>query len=204
SQYTRYLEAMPDTLAHELSNPLNVVNSSLENLEIEIPDSRNSKYMARAKNGIVRLRSILTSLTEAANLEDALQTEEQEKFDFVELVTGCVDGYKVSNPDRKFDLDIIHSPLLVLGSADHLAQMLDKLADNAVDFSDPDTTILVRLQRANDKIALSITNEGPLLPEAMKDRLFDPMISVGKKKADKSHLGLGLFITRLITQYHKG
>ncbi|MGU9956641.1 MAG: hypothetical protein ACNYPI_03045 [Arenicellales bacterium WSBS_2016_MAG_OTU3] len=59
---------------------------------------------------------------------------------------------------EKFDLDIIHSPLLVLGSADHLAQMLDKLADNAVDFSDPDTTILVRLQRANDKIALSITN----------------------------------------------
>ena len=70
----RYLESMPDTLAHELNNPLNVVSSSLEILSNETPEARDSKYMVRAMKGIQRLRSILTSLTEAANLEEAMLT----------------------------------------------------------------------------------------------------------------------------------
>ena len=204
SQYTRYLEDMPDTLAHELSNPLNVVNSSLDNLEKEIPAATHSKYMLRAKNGIVRLGSILTNLTEAANLEDAMHGETRERFDLVELVSSYVDGYRISNPDRKFQVEVEDTPLLVEGAPDHIAQMLDKLVDNAVDFSDSDSAIIVRLKKLNGDARLSVLNEGRALPEEMRERLFDPMVSLGKKNAKQSHLGLGLYIVRLIAEFHRG
>ena len=61
-QYTRYLERLPDTLAHELHNPLNVVNSSLENLQYNHSELSEDKHLQRARNGIGPLRSIITCL----------------------------------------------------------------------------------------------------------------------------------------------
>ncbi len=204
SQYTRYLEAMPDTLAHEFSNPLNVVNSSLDNLEKEIPGIEKSKYMSRAKNGIVRLGAILRNLTEAANLEEAMQGELRERFNLVDLVSSYVEGYRLSHPEHAFELDVRAEPLWVEGSPDHVAQMLDKLADNAMDFGTPGSPIVVRLERLNGSALLSVLNEGQTLPEQMRDRLFDPMVSVGKKNAKHSRLGLGLYVVRLIAEFHHG
>jgi len=204
NQYTNYLEALPDTLAHEMNNPLNVVNSSLENLEKEIPDAGSSKYMQRATSGVVRLRSILTSLTEAANMEDALKSEALENFDLVNLVSSYVEGYRSSHPDRQFELQVDASPLPVNGAPDHIAQMLDKLADNAVDFGKSGTPITFHLEKLNGNACLHVLNEGPPLPETMSDRLFDPMISIGKKNAKQSRLGLGLYVVRLIADFHRG
>jgi dedicated sortase system histidine kinase len=204
SQYTRYLEGLPDTLAHELNNPLNVVNSSLDNLQQEVPATRDSKYMQRAKNGTVRLGSILRNLTEAANLEEALRTEEQEKFDLVELASSYVEGYQQSNPKQKFELQIRSSPIQIRGTPDLIAQMLDKLADNALDFAQDGSPILVRLDKVGNYAELSVLNEGAELPDTMTDRLFDPMVSVGKKNAKQSRLGLGLYVVRLIAEYHDG
>ncbi|MBS1270510.1 MAG: Sensor protein CreC [Gammaproteobacteria bacterium] len=203
-QYTRYLEGLPDTLAHELNNPLNVVNSSLDNLQDEVPETRNSKYMARAKNGTTRLASILRNLTEAANLEEALRTESWEEFDLVELASSYIEGYQQSSPKQRFELDIRNSPIHIRGIPDLIAQMLDKLADNALDFSEADSPILVRLDKSNGHAELSILNKGAQLPETMTDRLFDPMVSVGKKNAKQSRLGLGLYVVRLIAEYHDG
>ncbi len=205
SQYTRYLEAMPDTMAHELSNPLNVVNSSLENMETDIPDASDNKYLIRAKGGIKRLRSILTNLTEAANLEDAMHSEELEVFDLVKLIFSVVDGYRITHKNREFKVDVLAHPLPVRGSPDHIAQLLDKLADNAVQFGKPGTPIIIRIDRLLDDARISVLNEGSRLPDdTMRDRLFDPMISVGTKNAKQPHLGLGLFVVRLITEFHGG
>ncbi|MFT7532704.1 MAG: two-component system sensor histidine kinase ChvG [Gammaproteobacteria bacterium] len=204
SQYTRYLEAMPDTLAHELNNPLNVVSSSLEILSTESPETKNNKYMLRAMKGVQRLRSILTSLTEAANLEEAMQYEDYERFDLCELVEGCTEGYQISFPAHQFNLKSFDGSLWVSGAPDRIAQLLDKLIDNAVQFGNQNDVIDISIEQHNSRGVVQVRNRGSLLPEEMSDRLFDPMVSVGSKDATQSHLGLGLFIVRLITDYHKG
>ena len=203
AQYTGYLEGLPDTLAHEFSNPLNVVNSSLENLQKEIPETERSKYMQRAENGIIRIRNLLTNLTEAANLEEAMHGETWERFNLVQLVSSYVEGYRTSHPDWKFEIDIQDDLLKINGTPDHIAQMLDKLADNALDFSNPGSPIIFRLQKENNTAVLTVLNEGPELPTKLQDRIFDPMVSAGKKNAKQSQLGLGLYIVRLIASFHQ-
>jgi len=203
-QHTRYIESMPDTLAHELGNPLNVVNSSLDNLQNLVTSADAGIYIARAKNGVNRLRVILTSLTEAATLEEALRTQALTRFDLNEVVAGAVEGYRLAHPQTPFQLDLPDTPLPVDGAPDTVIQALDKLVDNALDFGDPGAPIIVRLLRDDTHAALSVANAGPTLPERMRDRLFDPMVSVGKKKASQSRLGLGLYIVRLIAEFHGG
>lgn len=204
SGYTRYLEGMPDTLAHELNNPLNVVYSSLEILENEIPGVSDNKHMQRAQNGVHRLRAILTALTEAANLEEAMRDEVKERIDLAALVTEIVEGYHGSYDDHVFHLQVESQPLWINGSADHLAQMLDKLVDNAAQFSIRGNPIVVRLREQNNNAEIIVLNEGPAVPDHVIERIFDPMVSYGKTNAKHSHLGLGLFVVRLISEYHNG
>ena len=202
-QYTRYLEKLPDTLAHEMNNPLNVVASSLDYLEYQHRNLVDDKYLNRARSGIFRLRTILTSLTEAANLKEALRNEQsdEERFNLVELVTGCVDGYQLSNPSRAFLNHVPTSPALIHGTPDRIAQLLDKLIDNAVQFGRERSAIIVRVNELPNIIQLSVINDGPSLPTELSERVFDPMVS-SSTDARHSHLGLGLYIVREIAEFH--
>jgi K+-sensing histidine kinase KdpD len=81
--------------------------------------------------------------------------------------------------------------------------MLDKLAANAEEFSTKDSTIHFALQRHGSAARLSVTNAGPPLPADMQDRLFESMVSVRKEQDQLDpHLGLGLYIVRLISGFH--
>jgi len=82
--------------------------------------------------------------------------------------------------------------------------MLDKLVANAVEFG-KNGAIDVGLAREGDNLLLSVSNEGPPLPAMQAGHLFDSMVSVrGGGEAGEPHLGLGLYIVRLIAQFHGG
>jgi signal transduction histidine kinase len=81
--------------------------------------------------------------------------------------------------------------------------MLDKLADNAVDFSAPGDVIDVSTDIDGNDVILRIHNPGPPLPGNMQTQLFNSMVSVRKGDSGK-HLGLGLYIARLIAEGHNG
>ena len=203
-QYTRYLEKLPDTLAHEMHNPLNVVNSSLAKLKYSNKDHREKKYFLRAQNGVQRLRSILTSLTEAASLKEALEQESDqfERYDLRQLVTSCVEGYQQVYIDRTIRIDALPGAFYTDGVPDRMAQLLDKLVDNAIRFSTVGD-IVVQISLAHELISLSVLNRGPTLPQDIEHRLFDPMVS-SAKDAREAHLGLGLYVVRLIAEFHGG
>ena len=204
SQYTSYLKGLPDTLAHEISNPLNVVNSSLHNLSQELPSTASSKYMDRAQNGINRIGLILRNLTEAANLEQAMQSETRETIDLVELVEGYTDGYSFSNPKQKFEVIIQDRPLIVEIAPDYIAQALDKLVDNAIDHAAADTSIIFKVSQKDNLASINVINKGSNLPEGMAERIFEPLVSLGRKDAQKISLGMGFYVVKLIASFHGG
>jgi signal transduction histidine kinase len=205
-QYNNYLETVASRLSHELRTPIAVVRSSLENLEQETLPVDSQVYIERAKIGIQRLNTIITRLSEATRLEQALQQADKEIFDLVEVVSSCVSGYRLIYPMASFRSDILHSPLILNGTPDLIAQMLDKLIANAVDFSDLGSPIHILLTRKKNMALLEISNRGPELPTAMQAQLFESMVSLRPKNNQKNapHLGLGLYIVRLIVNYHGG
>ena len=205
TQYTSYLENMSSRLSHELRTPVTVVRSSLENLGMNQQAEGSAVYLERAEEGINRLNLILTNMSEATRLEQMLQTSEKEQIDLKEVITGCVEGYKLAYPDSCFELDVPNYNVHINGVPEYIAQLLDKLIANAVEFSYADHPISIYCRTLRDHAVLKVSNAGPFLPDEMKDRLFDSMISVrpqGKQK--QPHLGMGLHIARLITDFHSG
>ncbi len=205
TQYTSYLENMSSRLSHELRTPVTVVRSSLENLGLTEFNEESKVYIERAEEGINRLNLILTNMSEATRLEQMLQTSEKEKIDLTKVIFGCMEGYKLAYPDSKFEVELPAKPIFIDGVPEYLAQLLDKLIANAVEFSYPNQPIVVNCQSLRDHVVVKLSNAGPYLPEEMKARIFDSMISVrpeGKQK--QPHLGMGLHIARIITEFHGG
>jgi dedicated sortase system histidine kinase len=199
SQYTSYLENMAGRLSHELRTPIAVVRSSLENLKLQPLPSDANVYLARANDGLQRLTTILTRMSEATRLEQLVRQPERERFDARDVVRGCVHGV-----EKKIEVDVPEQPVWLSGAPDLYAQMLDKLVTNAVDFSTGDEPIRVRLSVKDSISLLTVSNRGPRLPEAMAGKLFESMISIRKPDGSEPHLGLGLYIVRLIAEFHGG
>ena len=207
SEYNRYLETMASKLSHELRTPITVVRSSLENLETAELDDEHKAYTHRAKEGVDRLSNILTRMSEATRLEQTIQHEERLDFDVQEVINSCVKGYQIANRRKKFNLQVVNKfdkPFIVNGVPDLIAQLLDKLVSNAMDFAKEGTPIIVRLIRSEAHTNIQVVNEGPTLPDKMKNNLFDSMVSMREKRGKQPHLGLGLYIVRLIVEYHQG
>jgi dedicated sortase system histidine kinase len=205
TQYTSYLQNMSSRLSHELRTPVTVVRSSLENLGMVANNEESAIYIERAEEGIKRLNLILTNMSEATRLEQMLQTSEKEKIDLALVVRGCVEGYQMAYPDVDFDVDITRNSVFINGVPEYVAQLMDKLIANAVEFTYPDQSIRVLCQSMRDHGVVKVINHGPYLPEAMQDRLFESMISVrSQEKQKQPHLGMGLHIARLISDFHGG
>jgi dedicated sortase system histidine kinase len=204
AEHHAYLEAMPGRLSHELRTPIAVVRSSLENLKISRDDQE--LYIERAEAGLARLSRILERMTEASRLEQSLSALERSRYDLAAVVRGCVEGYRVAYPQTGFALELPAGRVEVDGAPDLAAQLLDKLVENAVDFSRAGAPVRVALEESGGVATLSVSNKGPLLPDKMRTRLFESMISVRDAPASAStpHLGLGLYVARVIAQFHGG
>src|SRR5690606_22142397 len=92
----------------------------------------------------------------------------------------------------------------VVGSGELVAQLLDKLIDNAVSFSPLGSRIDVALEPAGHEVVLSVANRGPKLPEKMRGRLFDSLVSIREQRDGRPHLGLGLHVVALVADFHGG
>ncbi len=204
--YNDYLKTLASKLSHELHTPLAIVRSSLDNLEHEQLTSAARTYAQRARVGAERLTGILRSMAEASRMERAIQSAEGEDFDITQLVRGCAEAYRDLVLPRRLQLDVPASAVSLHGAPDMLAQALDKLVDNARSFTPEDGWIRLRLSVVEHGVELAVANNGPPLPERMQERLFDSLVSVreGAGRSDAPHLGLGLFVVRLIADLHEG
>lgn len=208
-EYTNYLRTLSSKLSHELRTPLAIVRSSLDNLEYEnIPDQART-YAERAKEGTTRLSNILNAMSAASRVEQAIGAAEQENIPCDQLLQNLTEAYRDVYQHVIFSLNIRSEPekLIVWGSGELLVQMLDKLVDNAADFCPEKGKIELGLYRHNNDVVFTVHNEGPPLPSHMHGQLFDSMVSVRDKDIPDNeghHLGLGLYIVRLISDFHRG
>jgi dedicated sortase system histidine kinase len=202
-EYNEYLRTLASKLSHEMRTPLTIVTSSLENLEHEPLSGESARYTARAREGTARLHRILNAMSEASRVEELIEHAETETFDLNAVLASTVTAYADAWPGRRFTYLSDGTSARMDGSPELIIQMLDKLVDNAVGFSAEGDEIVIRRAREQRNYALSVTNPGPPLPERMRSQLFDSLVSVRSNEGGK-HLGLGLFIARLIATGHGG
>jgi two-component system sensor histidine kinase ChvG len=204
NEHTQYLRTLGGKLSHELRTPLTIVRSSLDNLESEGLRGDQQRYVTRAREGTQRLQSILSALGAAARVEESIKQAESVHFDLRELLSSAIAAYRDGFPQAHIALEMPSDPCFMRGAPDLLMQLLDKLIENAVDFCPSAGTITVRLERALGNYLLHVQNDGPPIPPALHGRLFESLFEQRQDRDDKPHFGLGLYIVRLVAEFHGG
>ncbi len=203
-EHTQYLRTLGGKLSHELRTPLTIVRSSLDNLESDGLRDDQRAFVQRAREGGQRLASILSALGAAARVEESIKQAERVSFDLCAVLRSAVAGYQSAFPQARIEINVPVDECHLRGAPDLLVQMLDKLVENAVDFCPAGGLIAVILVRDAGDYRLSVANDGPPIPEAMLPRLFESLFEQRAGREDKPHFGLGLFIVRLIAEFHGG
>ncbi|RLQ22710.1 hypothetical protein DWB85_06940 [Seongchinamella sediminis] len=201
--YNDYLRTLSRKLSHELRTPIAIIQTSLENLEQEHqPDQ--AVYVKRARGGLERLRRILDAMSEASRLEESIRNNPPEALDLVPLLKEVHAAYGAVYSRHPVRLEIDTGQATISGVPELVIQALDKLVANAVSFSEPQSPITLSLTGVQDGWELAVRNAGPTLPPGLAQSMFDPMVSQRERTGDSVHLGLGLHVVRLISDYNRG
>ncbi len=195
-----WLENLARFLRHELKNQMVAMSTSIDLAQSGDSLDANRIYLDRAQRSLHRMRGLVSSATEATSLEAALAVDEVARVDLSALVADRVLTFQQLHPSKQLTLEL-KPGLFVQGNEERLAQLLDKLLNNAVEHSNPEAEIRVALRRSDDQcFELSVENEGDALPED-RQRIFEAFVS---SQSRPENLGLGLFVAQSIARNHGG
>ena len=200
-----YLRTLAGKLAHEIRTPLTIVRSSLDNLESEEVPQGARAYLERARQGSERLGSILIAMGAATRVEEAISSAERVRFDLVPVLTSAVAAYRAAFPQRQFQFECRRRHAATARAPDLIVQMLDKLIDNAVDFSAAGfDDHRARAQVNRTQRSSRSTTQDPRCRRSSTGRVFESLWQSRPDGDSRPHFGLGLYIVRLIAEFHGG
>jgi signal transduction histidine kinase len=142
-------------------------------------------------------------MSEAARLEQSFDQADKEHFDLADVIRQASAAYQQLDTHHQHNCQTPDSACPLLGSPEMLVQMLDKLVDNARDFTPEGGRIAVRLEQDSEHYIIEVFNEGSSLPVNPGVDIFGAFVSQREGKAE-GHLGQGLLIVRLIAEFHGG
>ena len=202
-EYNEYLRTLSRKLSHELRTPIAIIQSSLENLE-QGNTEKTDIYLERARGGLNRLNRMLNAMSEASRLEESIRSNQTVAFDLVTLLQEMCAAYNDLYSTNALTLNTSQEQALAWAAPELLARhwtnlwkMRCRLAATA------------RPSNCSWKLSMvigrsrSVTTDQEYL-RTSKSKLFEPMVSVRQNSDETVHLGLGLHVVRLISDYHKG
>jgi signal transduction histidine kinase len=196
------------TAAHELRTPLAGLQVYGEMLAENLGDPARAKiYAGRMADEAARLGRVVANVLEFTRLERGALAVHPEPGDLAAAVRSCLSRLEPSLAVNHATLEIIEDGALppVPFDRDALQQILLNLVDNAEKYSRDaaDRAITVKLSAAEFAVNISVSDRGPGIPPAARNRLFRPFARGGAHDGPAG-LGLGLTLVQALVKAHGG
>ncbi|NVK35196.1 MAG: sensor histidine kinase [Rhodobacteraceae bacterium] len=205
------IEQFAADVAHELKNPLTSLRSAVETLPLAKSDNSRARLLEIIQHDVRRLDRLITDISDASRLDAELARGTAEKLDlarFLQSLAAAVsERTEKDGPDLKLSIaeTTDKTAYEVLGHDTRLGQVFRNLLDNARSFSPDDGTVRIGLSRQQDKVRITIDDDGPGIRAENPDRIFERFYTdrpEGESFGNNS--GLGLSISRQIIEAHRG
>ncbi|MEM7274993.1 MAG: HAMP domain-containing sensor histidine kinase [Actinomycetota bacterium] len=183
--------------SHELRTPLTTARMAAE---LAASDSPDSPYPPRVLTEVDRMQQLVDDLLRLATDQEVMAAEEV-ALDL--LVAEVVDQHPAGHLVRT-SLD---GPVTVAGRPAELRRVVGNLVDNATRYADAVVEVTLAVEHGSDGpvVVLRVDDDGPGIPEAARERVFDRFVRLDEGRArDDGGSGLGLAIVRAAVERHGG
>ena len=192
-------------VSHELKNPLTSLRSAVETVSrIEDP-AQQRKLMDIILADVARLDRLITDIAQASRIDVELHKALPQPTAIKNLLDNWLHISRERHPNIVIEYDCHNDDVAVRMFEGRIVQILDNLLQNAISFSPESGVITVRLKADKAWVRVMIEDEGPGIPEAKKEAIFDRFYTERPDgEAFGNHSGLGLSISRQIAEAHNG
>jgi len=206
-EHLQFTESFAADVSHEFKNPLAAIRSATDMaLEVDDPDERR-RFLIMIQQDVARMGRLLNEAREISRIDARIDEEELEQVSLDALIQGLVEAFRLRRGNRgpEFTVALADREVEVVASADRLTQVLENLLANAVSFSPAEGTVTVTLRVEDEDAVVTITDEGPGIPEEHLERIFSRFFSYRPGDPDGGgHSGLGLSIVRAVVEAYHG
>ena len=194
--------------SHELKTPLTVILTDAEMLKSpRFDEAHKAQFVDNILTMSNQMRGLVESLLQLARVDNgAIQKMPLQQIDLSGLVSDELLTFDALFFENGLTLtEDIADGITVLGSAQHLKQVVEILLDNAQKYSDPHGTVRVTLQKSGaHHCLLSVADPGDAIsPEDLR-KIFQRFYRIDEARAMNHSYGLGLSIAENIVKNHKG
>ena len=178
--------------SHELRSPLARMKMAVSMLD-EVSPAQRTELKREIETNVAELDALVEEVLLASRLDAAESLERRDRVDLLGLA---------AEEASRVDAEVDGPALQVQGDERLLRRALRNLLENARRYGGAEVT--VELARSAAGVELRVCDRGPGVPEALRERIFEPFYRLPGHAEQAGGVGLGLSLVRQIAQRHGG
>ena len=213
-EYNRLKTEFFANLSHELRTPINLISSALQMCSTQLEKNKELRYRFKFKRYLdianlntFRLLKLADNMIDISKINSNHFDLNLSVCDIVKVMDKIVESVydHVEENQRIFNFKTLFSSKIIVCDPYIIERVILNLISNAVKFTEPDDEITVKLYQIDDKVAISVKDTGPGIPQDKQEYIFDRFRQVDESFRRKQEgSGLGLYIAKALIQLHNG
>jgi signal transduction histidine kinase len=206
----KFKESLMQMLVHDLKNPLQEILASVDLLKLSAPAdgaSESVEIFSQIEGSSEEMMDMITEILDVARLEERKMTLNREPFLVSALVQKVLDGAEAMAQQKQIKLVNAVPPDLPNAYADQqlVRRVMSNLLNNALRYTGQEGSILVRADRHQDGLLVSVEDDGKGIPAEFLPKVFDKFTQLERgSQARLANKGLGLTFCKLAVEAHGG
>ncbi|PYD01669.1 sensor histidine kinase [Microbacterium esteraromaticum] len=205
----RAREDLIASVSHELRTPLTSITGYVELvLDDETLSESSRRSLGVVERNAARLLAIVSDLVAASAMSrmGVSITLHPEPIDLTALAASSIESALLPAAERGISIELLaDGPIMVNADPHRIRQVIDNLISNAVKYGRVRGRVDVEVRRHDDRITLTVADDGPGIPPGEVPRLFERFFRSALVRQSVTHgSGLGLSISRDIVLAHDG
>ncbi len=186
--------------AHEVRGPLVGARAVIEHLMVTAPDPGRRELLRRSNQELSYLSELVDSLLRWSIGTGGLR---RRRTDLGRLAKEAAESCMMERGERRVAVTI-STRATVMADGKHIRAAVSNLIRNALQYSPKDRPVSVCVDRGPGRVTLTVKDDGPGIPLAEREVIFDPLARGEAGRASRAGTGLGLFIARRVAEAHDG
>jgi PAS domain S-box-containing protein len=196
------------TVSHELRTPLAVIkgySTMLLDYDRRLPEAEKQQHLRSIDRATDRLTELVEHLLDMSRMDAGLMKLERVPVNISMIIEEAVSDARLTAPTGKVISHVGNGLPTVDVDARRIRQVLDNLIDNAIKYSDKESSVVIEAGCNDTELCISVTDEGIGIPPEDIEKVFDRMYRAEQRLTQGSKgLGLGLSVCRGMVEAHGG